>query len=200
MRNAFRDGDGWFNTGDLMRPQGMGHAAFVDRLGDTFRWKGENVATTQVEAALSTDPAVEEGTVFGVEVPGTGGRAGMAAVQLREGEEFDGKALAEAVYEQLPAYAVPLFVRVVESLEHTSTFKSRKVELREEGYGGTRRGVTRPRDRGSAVRAGRPRRGLCAVLRRIPRRSGGRQATAVAISARDDVAQTRRERAEIAGP
>jgi fatty-acyl-CoA synthase len=135
VRNAFRDGDCWFNSGDVMSPQGMRHAAFVDRLGDTFRWKGENVATTQVEAALASDKAVEECTVFGVEVPHTGGRAGMAAVQLREGAEFDGKSLARAVYGQLPAYALPLFVRVVESLEHTTTFKSRKVELREQAYG-----------------------------------------------------------------
>lgn len=139
IRNAFRDGDVWFNTGDVMNPQGMGHAAFADRLGDTFRWKGENVATTQVEAALSADPQVEECTVFGVEVPGTGGRAGMAAVRLRPGgsdaAELDGIELAETLYDRLPVYAIPLFVRVVDSLEHTSTFKSRKVDLREQGYG-----------------------------------------------------------------
>ena len=135
VRNAFRDGDVWFNTGDLMRSQGFGHAAFADRLGDTFRWKGENVATTEVEAAVSTHPQVEEATVFGVEVPGTGGRAGMAAIQLKEGDEFDGKALAKAVYDRLPGYAVPLFVRVVEALAHTSTFKSLKVDLRKQGYG-----------------------------------------------------------------
>jgi fatty-acyl-CoA synthase len=135
VRNAFREGDCWFNSGDVMSPQGMGHAAFVDRLGDTFRWKGENVATTQVEAALSSDNSVEECTVFGVEIPRTGGRAGMAAVKLREGAEFDGKSLAAAVYDQLPVYALPLFVRMVESLEHTTTFKSRKVQLRDQAYG-----------------------------------------------------------------
>jgi len=134
VRNAFREGDCWFNSGDVMSPQGLGHAAFVDRLGDTFRWKGENVATTQVEAALASDDSVEDCTVFGVEVPRTGGRAGMAAVKLREGAEFDGRALARAVYGQLPAYALPLFVRVVESIEQTTTFKSRKVQLREQGY------------------------------------------------------------------
>jgi fatty-acyl-CoA synthase len=135
VRNAFKDGDCWFNTGDVMSPQGMFHAAFVDRLGDTFRWKGENVATTQVEAAVAADEAVEECTVYGVEIPRTGGRAGMAAVKLRDGSEFDGQALARAVYDQLPPYALPLFVRVVESLEHTTTFKSRKVELRNQAYG-----------------------------------------------------------------
>ena len=135
VRNAFKDGDVWFNTGDLMNPQGMGHAAFADRLGDTFRWKGENVATTQVEAALVADRAVEDCTVFGVEVPDTGGRAGMAAVKLRAGARFDGPGLAATLYATLPVYAVPLFVRIVDALETTTTFKSRKVELRNEGYG-----------------------------------------------------------------
>jgi fatty-acyl-CoA synthase len=135
VRNAFRDGDVWLNTGDLMRPQGWRHAAFVDRLGDTFRWKGENVATTDVEAAVSADPAVQAVTVFGVQVPGTEGRAGMAAVVLKDGQQFDGASLAKTVYEQLPSYAVPLFVRVVDSLEHTSTFKRKKADLRAQGYG-----------------------------------------------------------------
>jgi fatty-acyl-CoA synthase len=135
VRNAFRDGDVWFNTGDVMSPQGMGHAAFTDRLGDTFRWKGENVATTDVEAALATAPGVEECTVFGVEVPDTGGRAGMGAIKLRPGAEFDGKALAAKLFDQLPGYSIPLFVRIVDSLETTSTFKSRKVDLRDQGYG-----------------------------------------------------------------
>lgn len=135
VRNAFKDGDVWFNTGDLMRSQGFGHAAFADRLGDTFRWKGENVATTEVEAGLSGDAQVEEATVFGVEVPGAGGRAGMVALQLKSGVEFDGAALARTAYAHLPPYAVPLFVRIVPELAHTSTFKSQKVELRKQGYG-----------------------------------------------------------------
>jgi fatty-acyl-CoA synthase len=141
VRNAFRRGDVWINTGDLMRPQGWRHAAFVDRLGDTFRWKGENVATTDVEAAVSTDPTVEAVTVFGVKVAGTDGRAGMAAVMLKEGQQFDGKSLAKTVHDQLPSYAMPLFVRVVESLEHTPTFKRKKADLREQGYGP---GITDP--------------------------------------------------------
>ncbi len=144
VRDAFKDGDVWFNTGDLMRSQGFGHAAFTDRLGDTFRWKGENVATTEVEAAVSTDSQVEECTVFGVEVPGAGGRAGMVAIQLKEGREFDGKALATSAYEHLPGYALPLFVRITEMLAHTSTFKSQKVDLRKEGYGGDDENVDDP--------------------------------------------------------
>ncbi|QNG18066.1 long-chain-acyl-CoA synthetase [Rhodococcus triatomae] len=134
VRDAFADGDCWFDTGDLVRKQGFMHVAFVDRLGDTFRWKGENVATTEVEGALGAHPAVENVVVYGVSVPGTDGRAGMAAVKLREGHDFDGAGVAEFLYGRLPSYAVPLFVRIVDSLEQTSTFKSRKVELRNEGF------------------------------------------------------------------
>jgi fatty-acyl-CoA synthase len=135
IRNAFRDGDVWLNSGDLLRPQGWRHAVFVDRLGDTFRWKGENVATTDVEAAVAADPGVEAVTVFGVKVPGADGRAGMAAAVLEDGTEFDGTSLARTVYDRLPGYAVPLFIRVVDSLEHTATVKTKKLGLREQGYG-----------------------------------------------------------------
>ncbi|WP_336881560.1 long-chain-acyl-CoA synthetase [Rhodococcus globerulus] len=134
VRGGFKDGDTWFDTGDLVRKQGWSHVAFVDRLGDTFRWKGENVATTEVEGALSSHPVIEEAVVYGVEIPGTDGRAGMAAVTLRDGHSFDGSDIATHLYGKLPSYAVPLFVRIVDSLEHTSTFKSRKVELRNDGY------------------------------------------------------------------
>ncbi|UYP20053.1 long-chain-acyl-CoA synthetase [Rhodococcus sp. Z13] len=134
VRDAFSDGDVWFDTGDLVRNQGWMHVAFVDRLGDTFRWKGENVATTQVEGVLSTDGQVDEAVVYGVEVPGADGRAGMAAVTLKEGTELDGAALARTLHDGLPDYAVPLFVRVVKELEYTTTFKSRKVDLRKQGF------------------------------------------------------------------
>jgi fatty-acyl-CoA synthase len=93
------------------------------------------VATTEVEGALAADRAIEECTVFGVEVPDTGGRAGMAAIKIRDGAHFDAHGLAETLYSTLPVYAVPLFIRIVESLETTTTFKSRKVELRAQGYG-----------------------------------------------------------------
>ncbi|MEU5841850.1 long-chain-acyl-CoA synthetase [Rhodococcus sp. NPDC047139] len=137
LRDAFSDGDVWFDTGDLVRNQGYMHVAFVDRLGDTFRWKGENVATTQVEAAVSSHETVDEAVVYGVEVDGADGRAGMAAITLKDGAEFDGAALAKTLQDALPEYAVPLFVRIVDELEYTTTFKSRKVELRKEGYTGS---------------------------------------------------------------
>ncbi|MGB3769979.1 MAG: long-chain-acyl-CoA synthetase [Rhodococcus sp. (in: high G+C Gram-positive bacteria)] len=135
LEDGFKDGDCWFDTGDLVRQQGFRHVAFVDRLGDTFRWKGENVATTQVEGALNSHSDVDQAVVFGVDVPKTDGKAGMAAVTLREGKSFDGSSFAKYAYDNLPGYAVPLFIRVVDSLEATSTFKSKKTELRKVGYG-----------------------------------------------------------------
>ena len=134
LRDGFKDGDVWYNTGDLVRDQGFTHVAFVDRLGDTFRWKGENVATTEVEAAFDELLAVEETTVYGVAVPGTDGKAGMASVVLKDGESVDGGAWFAQLAKALPSYAMPLFIRVTDSLEHTSTFKSRKVELRKQAF------------------------------------------------------------------
>jgi fatty-acyl-CoA synthase len=134
VRNAFKDGDQWFNTGDLVRDQGFSHVAFVDRLGDTFRWKGENVATTEVEAACSEFPDVEQAVVYGAVIKGTDGKAGMAAIKLADGVKFDGLAFANHLHKALPAYAVPLFVRLIDEVEQTSTFKSRKVDLRHQAY------------------------------------------------------------------
>ncbi|WFN91841.1 long-chain-acyl-CoA synthetase [Gordonia sihwensis] len=134
IRDAFKKGDAYFNSGDLVLELGFAHIAFVDRLGDTFRWKGENVATTEVEGAADGVDAVAQSVAYGVEVPGCDGRAGMVAVQLRDGAELDPKAFADELYEALPGYAVPLFVRFVPEIETTSTFKNRKVELRKEAY------------------------------------------------------------------
>ncbi len=134
LRDLLKTGDQWFNTGDLVLNQGFKHIAFADRLGDTFRWKGENVATTEVEAALLRHPAVEDAVAFGVEIPDTDGRAGMVALKLRADAEFDGQDVAQHVLDTLPSYAVPLFVRLIDEVEQTSTFKSRKVELRNEAY------------------------------------------------------------------
>lgn len=135
FRDAFMPGDCWFNTGDLVRDQGFRHIQFVDRLGDTFRWKGENVATTEVEAAFADVTQVEQAVVYGVQVPGHDGRAGMAALTLTvPPAQFDGKACAAVLTRQLPAYAVPLFLRVRDEHEITGTFKNRKVELKNEGF------------------------------------------------------------------
>ena len=134
VRDAFADGDAWFISGDLMLDQGLGHASFVDRLGDTFRWKGENVATTEVESAVGARPEVDQAVVYGVPVPGADGKAGMAAVRLNDDAEFDGEGLSRHLRETLPSYAIPQFIRLSKELEHTSTFKSRKTELREQAF------------------------------------------------------------------
>ena len=133
FRNVFKPGDCWFNTGDLVRDQGWRHIQFVDRVGDTFRWKGENVATTEVEAALCAVAGIEEAVVYGVQLPGTDGRAGMASLSLDTGN-FDGAALAGQLQQRLPAYAVPLFLRLRGAQETTSTFKHRKIDLKRESY------------------------------------------------------------------
>ena len=132
LRDVFKKGDVWFNTGDLVRDQGWRHIQFVDRVGDTFRWKGENVATTEVEGALGRHPGVEQAVVYGVQVSVCDGRAGMAALTCTGG--FDGAALAAQLCKELPAYAVPLFIRLRKEQEVTGTFKFRKVDLKNEGF------------------------------------------------------------------
>ncbi|MGQ0699089.1 MAG: long-chain-acyl-CoA synthetase [Panacagrimonas sp.] len=133
FRDVFERGDCWFNSGDLVRDQGFRHIAFIDRVGDTFRWKGENVATTEVEGALNRHPQIEQAVAYGVEIPGTDGRAGMASLTWKGGA-FDGAGLAKFLREQLPAYAVPVFIRLRPEQEVTGTFKFRKVELKQEGF------------------------------------------------------------------
>ncbi|TNF25958.1 MAG: long-chain-acyl-CoA synthetase [Deltaproteobacteria bacterium] len=134
LRDVFARGDAWFDSGDLVRDQGLRHIQFVDRVGDTFRWKGENVATSEVEAALARQAMVEHGVVYGVTVPGADGRCGMAALTLAAGATFDGQALARALHDALPAYAVPRFLRIRSELETTGTFKPKKGPLKRDGF------------------------------------------------------------------
>lgn len=136
FRDVFKRGDAWFNSGDLVRDQGFKHIQFIDRVGDTFRWKGENVATTEVEAALCAQPGIEEAVVYGVQIPGADGRGGMAALRVQPGLSAlaDGKALMNGLRQVLPRYATPLFLRVRDEHEITSTFKHRKVDLKREGF------------------------------------------------------------------
>jgi len=132
LHDVFEKGDSWFRTGDLMRRDAKGYFYFVDRIGDTFRWKGENVATSEVSEALGVVTAVKEANVYGVAVPGMDGRAGMAALVTAPG--FDISKLAEALAGNLPAYARPVFVRLLPELDITGTFKQRKVDLVREGF------------------------------------------------------------------
>ena len=134
LRNAFADGDAFFRTGDLLKQDEGGYFYFVDRIGDTFRWKGENVSTQEVAEAIGVYPGVELANVYGVSVPGADGRAGMVALTLAGEEEFDSRAFYAHVVSSLPAYAMPVFVRIQREAEVTGTFKLRKVELQQEGY------------------------------------------------------------------
>lgn len=135
LRDAFKRGDSWFNTGDVLKEIGCGHLQFVDRMGDTFRWKGENVSTTEVENILDGSGMVEEAIVYGVEIPKTNGKAGMVTlVPQSNGSEFDINKLFAYLKENLPAYAIPVFVRVTHAIEKTGTFKYRKVDIQKAGY------------------------------------------------------------------
>ena len=137
MKDVFKHGDSFFNTGDLVRDIGFRHAQFVDRLGDTFRWKGENVSTTEVENAVSEYEKIAEAVVYGVEIPNTNGRAGMAAITLSEGTtltEQDLQQMATEFKKCVPAYAVPVFLRIQKQVETTGTFKYQKNKLKEQSF------------------------------------------------------------------
>jgi fatty-acyl-CoA synthase len=132
LRNVFEAGDVWFRTGDLMRRDEKGYFYFVDRIGDTFRWKGENVATSEVSEAICGFPGIKQANVYGVAIPGTDGRAGMAT--LVTGDELDLAAFRRHLINRLPAYARPVFLRIRDDLDVTTTFKYKKNDLVREGY------------------------------------------------------------------
>ena len=134
LRDVFEVGDAWFRTGDLLFRDADGFYYFADRIGDTFRWKGENVSSLEVAEAVMAEPGVELCAVYGVELPRAEGRAGMAAVVLGPGARIDGEALFERLEISLPPYARPAFVRIQAAPELTSTFKLRKFELQKQGF------------------------------------------------------------------
>ncbi|WP_372707207.1 long-chain-acyl-CoA synthetase [Brevundimonas sp.] len=132
LRDVFVRGDKWFRTGDLMKQDSEGYVYFIDRIGDTFRWKGENVSTAEVEQRLADGPGVKEVVAYGVPVPGHDGKAGMVALVI-DGR-FSAKAFAAWVDQELPTFARPAFVRLIKSADTTGTFKYRKVDLVAEGF------------------------------------------------------------------
>ncbi|XP_060474540.2 long-chain fatty acid transport protein 2 [Panthera onca] len=134
LRDVFKKGDLYFNSGDLLVIDHENFIYFHDRVGDTFRWKGENVATTEVADIVGLVDFVQEVNVYGVSVPGHEGRIGMASVKMKENHEFDGKKLFNHVVDYLPSYARPQFLRIQDTIEITGTFKHRKVTLVEEGF------------------------------------------------------------------
>ncbi len=132
LEHVFAPGDKYFRTGDLLRRDEDDYFYFVDRIGDTFRWKGENVSTAEVADTVARVPGVAEATIVGVEVPGMDGRAGLAALVLEPDAAFDGGAFFAAIQE-LPAYAQPVFVRLIGALETTGTYKIQKGRIRKDG-------------------------------------------------------------------
>ncbi len=131
LRHVFEPNDIWFRTGDLMRKDADGYFYFVDRIGDTFRWKGENVSTLEVAEAINRFPGIADTTVYGVGVEGMEGRAGMAVVVC---DNCDLQALYKHIQDNLPEYARPLFLRMRKNIEVTTTFKQKKVDLVKEGF------------------------------------------------------------------
>ncbi|XP_062368518.1 long-chain fatty acid transport protein 5 isoform X1 [Cinclus cinclus] len=134
LRDVLAKGDAFFNSGDLLMMDSERFIYFQDRVGDTFRWKGENVATTEVEATLALVSFIQEVNVYGVAVPGCEGRCGMAAVRLKAGASFDGDKLYAFTRDTLPSYAAPRFIRIQDALEITGTFKQCKSNLVKEGF------------------------------------------------------------------
>lgn len=129
----FRRGDAYFNSGDILASDLLGYYYFKDRTGDTFRWRGENVATSEVEAVISNIVKLHDCVVYGIEVPETEGRAGMAAI-VDPNNEIDLDQLATGIRASLPAYARPIFIRVLKELPMTGTFKMKKVDLVSMGF------------------------------------------------------------------
>ena len=134
LRDVFEPGDAWFRTGDLLSRDADGYYYFVDRIGDTFRWKGENVSTQQVAEAVGGEPGIALCAAYGVALPGQEGRAGMAAVVLDPGAAVDGARLYERVARALPGYAQPAFVRVWQAPDLTGTLKLKKTLLQQQGF------------------------------------------------------------------
>jgi fatty-acyl-CoA synthase len=132
LRDVFEVGDVWIRTGDLMRKDEQGYFYFVDRIGDTFRWKGENVATCEVADAICAYPGVKHANVYGVKVPGVEGRAGMATLTIEPDLDLDG--LRHHLINRLPAYARPLFLRLGTDMDLTGTFKYAKADLVRQGF------------------------------------------------------------------
>lgn len=137
VRNAFVEGDAYFNYGDLLYYDKDYFIYFKDRMGDTFRWKGENVSTNEVANVLTGLPFIQDANVYGVEVPGADGRAGMAAILLKDTVDVHTDLLPQIFHhceENLPVYARPLFLRFIKEMPLTTTHKQKKVQYVKEGF------------------------------------------------------------------
>ncbi|KKM63508.1 hypothetical protein LCGC14_1510780, partial [marine sediment metagenome] len=134
FQNVFIEGDMWVNTGDLLRDIGFRHAMFADRLGDTYRWKGENVSSEEMEIIINSFDQIEYSSAYGVLIPGTEGRAGMVSAIKKGDEKFDLDKFYKFVSEKIPPYAIPIFIRIKKEFATTATDKVQKTKLKQEGY------------------------------------------------------------------
>lgn len=133
VHDVFHKGDSAFLSGDLLMADERGNLFFVDRTGDTFRWKGENCSTSEIEAQVSNEAGFRDCVVYGVEIVNVEGRAGMAAISDPE-KTLNMKELCENLQKALPSYARPQFVRVLEKIDMTGTCKLKKTDLQKEGF------------------------------------------------------------------
>ena len=131
--DIFKKGDSAFLSGDLVVKDEYGYIYFHDRTGDTFRWRGENVSTAEVESVMSKVLGLRDVVVYGVMVPGTEGRAGMAAI-VDPANTVDVASLAQNLKTLLPSYACPIFLRIVHGVDLTGTYKLQKCKLKMEGF------------------------------------------------------------------
>lgn len=135
LHDIFEKGDLWYNTGDMLRNIGYKHAQFVDRLGGTFRWKGENVSTSEIEDIIVSFEEVDHASVYGIEIPGTEGRAGMVSIMATvDHKEFNFESFLTTLKENLPPYAIPKFIRFLAELSTTSTYKIQKFDMKKVGF------------------------------------------------------------------
>lgn len=134
MYDVFEKGDKYFNTGDILKLHEDNWLSFVDRFGDTFRWKGENVSTMEVESIINSHPLVETSAVYGVSIPNTEGKAGMATLKINPDQILNIEGFSKFIFENLPSYSIPIFIRIREELELVGPLKIKKFDLRKEAY------------------------------------------------------------------
>ena len=133
LRNVFEKGDEWFNTGDMVANLGYKHVTFCDRMGDSFRWKGENTSSTEIENITKNTLDVKDAVVYGVKIPNTDGKAGMMALVNEQNNRLDFNSLYEKLSKNMPHYSVPIFIRMKDGVDKTETHKYKKSELKKEG-------------------------------------------------------------------
>lgn len=132
MTDVMKDGDTWFNSGDLLTRHENNWLSFADRVGDTYRWKSENVSTMEVAAIINKYPEVLDSNIYGVEVQSADGRAGMALMNVSN--NFDFEVFSDHIEKNMNTFQRPCFVRIAEVMKTTGTFKHQKEDLKKQGF------------------------------------------------------------------